>query len=677
MQNRHGPGSLTWTLGEIESEDEVKELRETGAAWLNQIVEILVERGCRIDHAAPYLVKAGREDLLKSASGLDEPNALGQTALTEAVAEGAVARVRKLLEIGANPNARNYYDQSPLECVPVTRRGRECGRLLVDAGADVNARSPGGLTELETALQSSGSDKARLLLDWGADVRSGAPVLWAISSENQPLLKLLLDRDADPNAVLDADGEYAWQGFLQGTTPLMRAAADQPLDVLQLLLEAGADVNARDRAGRSAVDLAMEHGRNDVAEWLQERGGTAPDQRRFSAGLLAAAERGEVEQVRAMLAGGADPDVRGDAGMTPLILAAREGHELTVAVLLEAGADVNACSEPGYSGGNSTALRCAVVRGHTAIVRSLLQAGADTRPSNEYSSIPAQEENAIIPSIGTALHDAVRYGRHEIVELLLAAGADVHAADPQDETSLVTAVRHRQWQVAHRLLAAGAPRRDQDGAYLAPLDFVDAASRPEFRESMRIVERLTGTEAEAREEIPGLVAFTILPDGQEPSPGESSESWQEYFAFSQSLDEKMWKILDTCYDGCLARGHLLLRHRGMPGCGGKERRSVHLLPTADKYAALALYHVRGNEVELTTSDIIAWLRDFELDHPFRLRGAGFDVVEFEFTSPLADPESVARRLVKFCPDLIAQNFPSWEALIQHLATTHRVHLWWD
>ena len=75
--------------------------------------------------------------------------------------------------------------------------------------------------------------------------------------------------------------------------------------------------------------------------------------------------------------------------------------------------------------------------------------------------------------------------------------------------------------------------------------------------------------------------------------------------------------------------------------------------------------------------IIAWLRDFERDHPFRLRGASFDVVEIEFTSPLADPESVARRLAKFCPDLICQNFPSMAALVRHLATTRRVHLWWD
>lgn len=93
---------------------------------------------------------------------------------------------------------------------------------------------------------------------------------------------------------------------------------------------------------------------------------------------------------------------------------------------------------PGYSGGNSTALRCAVVRGHTGIVKSLLEAGADTRPVYEYSSIPAEQENTILSSVGTALHDAVRYGRQEIVELLLAAGADVNAVDLQDETPLVT-----------------------------------------------------------------------------------------------------------------------------------------------------------------------------------------------------------------------------------------------
>jgi len=393
--------------------------------------------------------------------------------------------------------------------------------------------------------------------------------------------------------------------------------------------------------------------------------------------LLVAAERGDVEQVRAMLGGGADPNRCGELGMTPLILAAREGHHEVVEILLKAGADVNARSEPGYCGGNSTALRCAVVRGHTAVVRSLLKAGADTRPNYEYSSIPTERENTIVSSIGTALHDAVRYGLQEIVKLLLDAGADVNAADVHDETPLVTAVRHQQWQLAHRLLAAGARKRDQDSVYLAPLDFVNAASRPEFAQSIRIVEQLTGSAGESREEIPGLMAFTILPEGDEPSTGNDRESWQKSFEFSRALDEKAWRILNAGYDDCLARGQLLLLHKGMPGFCGKERRFVHLIPTADKYAALALYHVRGNEVELSTADIISWLREFERDHPFRLRGAGFDVVDLEFTQPLVDPTSVAKRLVKFCPDLIAQNFPSWEALIQHLDKKQRIHLWWD
>lgn len=677
MQNRHGPGSLTWTMGGIESEEQVTELRKTAVPQLNQIVDLLIERGCRMDQAASYLVKAGRDDVLQSAGGLDVPNPLGETGLTDAVREGAVDRVRKLLELGADPNARNYFDQSPLERVPMTRRGRECGRMLIEAGADVNARSPSGLTALEIALRDKRSDKVQFLLELDADVRVGAPVLWAVRLENRPLLELLLQRGADPNATLDADGAHAFAGFMQGTTPLMRAAADQPLEVLQLLLDAGADLNAQDRSGRSAVDLAIEHGRHAVAVWLQAKGGMQPNLLSYNQGLLLAAERGEVEQVQAFLERGADPNVPSSDGVTPLILAAREGHQEVVECLLTSGADVNCCSEPGYSGGNSTALRCAVVRGHATIVKRLLEAGADTRPVYEYSSMPAEQENTIVPSSGTALHDAIRYGWPEIVEYLLTAGADINAVDEQDETPLVTAVRHQQWQLASRLLEVGARKRDRDSVYLAPLDFLDATSQPGFAQSIRVVEQLAGAKVEPREEIPGLMAFTILPDGEEPSTDHNPESWQKSFEFSRELDEKTWRILDAGYDDCLARRHLLLLHKGMPGFCGKERRFVHLIPTADKYAALALYHVRGNEVELSTADIISWLREFEQDHPFRLRGAGFDVVDLEFTEPLGDPATVAKRLAKFCPDLIEQNFPSWEALIQHLVTTQRIHLWWD
>jgi len=678
MQHRHEPTALTLALSGIESADEFEAVRAAAVPWLNEIVDILAAHGCPLEPAVPYLIKAGREDLLHiEGLCLDATSSTGQTALTEAVSEGKTDRVRRLLQLGAHPDARNYFDQTPLQCAPATRRGLQCARLLVEDGADLNARNSHGLTILEDSLQSRDSEKVRFLLEAGADVRIGAPVLWAVLAGNVSVLKLLLDHGADPNAALDVDGEFHFKGFLQGTTPLMRAAADRPLEVLGLLLEFGADVSARDRAGRTAMDVAMLHGQRNTAQWLQERGGTGPGRGSFSAALLASAERGQVDQVRECLAHGADLNVRGEGGVTPLILAAREGHLAIVEMLLGAGADVNACSEPGYSGGHSTALRCAVVRRQDAIVRRLVDAGADVRPCYEYSSIPAEKSNTIVPSCGTALHDAARGGQEAMIEVLLAAGADVDAVDPQDETPLVTAVRTRHWQVAKQLLAAGARRRQQDASFLAPLDFPRASERPEFAESIRSMEALCGSSATRSEAIPGLVVFTVLPDGTPPPAGEDAESWAAYFEFSRSLDEKMWKVLDAGYDGCLARGHLIINHPGRPVCGKMEQRDIHLLPTSDKYAVLGLYGVSANEMEWSTRQIIAWLRDFEQDHPFRLRGCSFDVVEIEFTNPLADPESVAGRLARFCPDLICQNFPSMAALVRHLASTRRVHLWWD
>src|SRR5690606_23438011 len=112
------------------------------------------------------------------------------------------------------------------------------------------------------------------------------------------------------------------------------AAADQPLEMLELLVAAGADPRAQDREGRSAVDVAIRSGRDDVARWLLERGGQLPDKQAYSLGLLAAAERGELGQVQAMLEQGADPKVLGESGITSLTLAAREGHQAVVEMLL-------------------------------------------------------------------------------------------------------------------------------------------------------------------------------------------------------------------------------------------------------------------------------------------------------------------------------------------------------
>jgi ankyrin repeat protein len=626
-----------------ESAGEFETTRIKGLQWLNETIDLLVARECSPDSSARYLAKAGRLDLLKLVSrealnAIDEET--GQTALTQAVEDSQVARVRLLLEAGADPNARNYYGNLPLMCAEPTRRGFECARLLIERGADPSAENENGLTVIDEALIMMQASKIPFLLEAGADPRKGKPLLWALTREMLEEFELLLAHGADPNAELGVDNAHHFPEYLRGTTAFMRAAADQPIDVLQRMLEAGANIDAADRAGQTAVGIAIRFGRQDVADWLRQQGARDPSVAGYSAALLQAAEQGDAERVAECLSHGADPDFRDDHGWLPLMRASRKGHASIVQQLLKAGADVNLSREGGYG-----PLHCAVECGSCEIVELLIQAGADVNKTHRFGS--------------PALHQAVFWDSADMVEVLLAAGADPNGVDENDRTPLVAAVRNHCWELAERLIAAGTKPRPQDTVYLAQLKFSKTAARPAFAASLAQVERLCGIAGQQQK--PGLVSWTIAPDSAPPP----IDPHEKYVAWWQQHQDKIWRLLDTGYEDCLARGHLLL-HTG----------NVSLLPTDDKFAALTFFNIAGNEEPMDTPKIVAGLKRLDQEQPFRLRGCRTKWLSIEFTTPTADPEALARRLTEIHHGF-GGNFPSMAAMVRRLASQSRIDLSWE
>jgi hypothetical protein len=131
---------------------------------------------------------------------------------------------------------------------------------------------------------------------------------------------------------------------------------------------------------------------------------------------IKAAEAGDVRALLVALDAGVDVNARGKWRMTALMLAARDGHEACVDLLLQRGASVNLVSE------TNTALGLASMSGYVAIVRKLLAAGADSSLGNK-----------------PALHWAANRGHEEVARLLVETGADKSAVDDQEETALFCA----------------------------------------------------------------------------------------------------------------------------------------------------------------------------------------------------------------------------------------------
>ena len=180
-----------------------------------------------------------------------------------------------LLDRGADVNARTIYAETPLHRA-VSNGVGEVVELLLDHGAEVDAREHHGATPLINAGNSQDPKIITLLLDRGADVQAetgyGYTVLHTASERHGPdVVRTLLDRGADPGART-----------FSGATPLHFAAANnQHLEVLKLLVEGGADIYAKADDGDTPFHWASGSNELPVVEFLLNHGAdvNAPGER--------------------------------------------------------------------------------------------------------------------------------------------------------------------------------------------------------------------------------------------------------------------------------------------------------------------------------------------------------------------------------------------------------------
>jgi ankyrin repeat protein len=333
------------------------------------------------------------------------------------------------------------------------------------------------------AIRAGETDRVVDLLQRGTDVnqkdrRGGAtPLMHAAAVGNLATLRVLIDKGADVNAR-----------SANGATALMWAVND--LDKVRLLVERGADVNAVSENGRSALLLAAMADQSDaIVRLLLGRGAKTDvvDKDRTSV-LLAATIGNDAGTVRQILDAGVDVNAA-DAliATTPLMFAVQQGNPAIVNELIARGAQVNAISrepsQPVKNGtialGRLTPLMLAAPYGPLGIVQALLKAGATVNVADARGLTPLM------------LAIATDHGDPQIVRALLSAGADVTAKSNDGETALDWALKFGTTPEVALLKRAGASQgggKSQPTGQAAPTETRAAVER-----AVSLIERTSGS----------------------------------------------------------------------------------------------------------------------------------------------------------------------------------------
>jgi ankyrin repeat protein len=268
----------------------------------------------------------------------------------------------------------------------------------------------------------------------------------------------------------------------------IQAAARGDVAAVRLLLRERVDVNAADADGATALHWVVWRDDLETADELIRAGASVAAANAFGiTPAYIAAENGNVAILRKLLEAGADANTADRTGDTLLMAAVRAGKLDAVRLLLERGANVNA-AEPALG---HTVLMWAVRENDATLVKLLLDRGANieartragakpaARPPGAgggshgvgivRGGVPPQGEQQPAPGGMTPLLFAARDGLLAAAAVLIAAKADLNAADPNGVTPLVMAVTNNQLDVAQLLVEKGADVRAADWWGRTPL----------------------------------------------------------------------------------------------------------------------------------------------------------------------------------------------------------------
>jgi ankyrin repeat protein len=457
--------------------------RDTVKALLKQHVDVRAaeDDGATALHWAAHWDDLEMADLLiRAGANASAATDLGVTPLSLACNNGGDAMVSKLLLAGANANIATSTGETPL--MTCARAGNaEAVKALLAHGAKVNAKENlRDQTALMWAVSQRHAEVVSVLLANGADVKARSRVTGQLvvrnivgsrfvcpsgaSGEDPTKTGYKIENGTQPAVKATcAKADMAPKG---GSTPLMFAARVGALDSAKLLVAAGANVNDAGPDGNSVLVIAAHSGQGKVAELLLDKDANPNASGAGYTALHAAVLTGDTELVKALLAHGANPNLRltkgtpvlrdnvelhlSEAllGATPFFLAAKFLEIDSMRSLAAAGADTQLALNDG-----TTPLMAAtgVEWMEASPTKKRYTRREAMTPNSAGMPFPDDDEalatvklalelahnvNAANKAGDTAMHGAANCGYAAIIQLLAEQGANLNAQNKKGATPL-------------------------------------------------------------------------------------------------------------------------------------------------------------------------------------------------------------------------------------------------